>query len=503
MKRTFTVLCLFVSIQTTFSQTVKQIIQESIQAFGGEDKLRQSQYFESERIGYENFLEQSERFEGPYIKTYHTNQEKINLADHKAEIKNTSTSYSSFTSTFLVDNDISAIKRGERIGPFLSAYPQDLDFHPLNILFTALAATDFKLIGDKEIQGVSNYAISFKHKGKLNELYINKFSKLPTGYKQTAYKPNTYMAIWGDAATITMFSFWNIEPNGVRFPHQIDMEMNGLPFSSFYTTKIDFKPKDSVIITPIPENVTKKYQERISKTELSPIVINENNLLKFTEDIIQIPGIPGNHVPGTYNVTLINQGDGIVILEAPVSSWYSKSIINYVHKIFPGKHIKALITTSDSWPHIGGLREYSAQNIPVYHLKRNTSIINTLLTANYRTNPDSLALLGKKSKVKLIPISEKYTLKGIKNSLEIYPFNTETGERMMMVYLPEAKLLYASDLIQRNPDGTFFIGQYSSEVVEAVSREKLDVKQVFAMHSGLNNWIEITDAVKKMLNIKG
>ena len=68
---------------------------------------------------------------------------------------------------------------------------------------------------------------------------------------------------------------------------------------------------------------------------------------------------------------------------------------------------------------------------------------------------------------------------------------------MMMVYFPEHKLLYGSDLVQQRRDGSFFMPEYLAELIEAVSREKLTVNGVFAMHTGLTPWKDIEAAVAK------
>src|ERR1035438_3007706 len=80
-------------------------------------------------------------------------------------------------------------------------------------------------------------------------------------------------------------------------------------------------------------------------------------------------------IPGSWNTTLIRQDDGIVVLEAPISSGYSAKVLEFAQSKFPGVPIKAVIMTSDSWPHIGGVREYVAGGIPVYVLDRAVPLI--------------------------------------------------------------------------------------------------------------------------------
>ena len=63
-------------------------------------------------------------------------------------------------------------------------------------------------------------------------------------------------------------------------------------------------------------------------------------------------------LPGAFNVALVRQPDGVVVIEATTSGPYSAAVIAAAEKRFPGAKIKAVVTTSDAWPHVGGIREY-------------------------------------------------------------------------------------------------------------------------------------------------
>jgi hypothetical protein len=63
------------------------------------------------------------------------------------------------------------------------------------------------------------------------------------------------------------------------------------------------------------------------------------------------------------------------------------------------------------------------------------------------------------------------------------------------VYFPRQKVLYASDLIQRNHDNNFFFIEYLAEVKAVVDRNKLDVEKVYAMHMAPITWKEIVTAL--------
>jgi hypothetical protein len=177
-------------------------------------------------------------------------------------------------------------------------------------------------------------------------------------------------------------------------------------------------------------------------------------------------------IPAAWNTTLIDQGDGVVVLEAPISSGYTAKILAEAHRRFPDKPVKAIITTSDSWPHLAGIRECVAQGIEVYALDLNRAIIERVVAASYASKPDDLQRSPRKLKLQIV--HEKTGLGTGPNRVEIYPIRGETSERQMMVYFPERKLLYGSDPFQPDQNGGYYL-------TDAVGREHLSVDRFFMM----------------------
>ncbi len=70
-------------------------------------------------------------------------------------------------------------------------------------------------------------------------------------------------------------------------------------------------------------------------------------------------------------------------------------------------------------------------------------------------------------------------------------------ERQYMVYFPEHKLLYASDTLALNADGSLYAPELMREVMDAVKRENLEVTTVFAMHQGPVPWTQVTAFSRK------
>jgi len=64
----------------------------------------------------------------------------------------------------------------------------------------------------------------------------------------------------------------------------------------------------------------------------------------------------------------------------------------------------------------------------------------------------------------------------------LIPARGESSERVLIVYFPDTGWVYSSDLVNRNPDGSFFLPAYLGELIDTVKREKLTVDTVFGMH---------------------
>ena len=493
----FGILLCALFLQTAFSQnrsaSAKQLVDDSIAAMGGAEKLRSIKVIHTKSVGHYNLLEQSERPDGPWL--------SINLSTEEwrdvdgGNIRRSYEQNGIFTgkTTEIIARDMSIIDNGNGFGPNPDNIPQTrelLAIAPERILLNALAASDLQYSGTKVIQGSTNNIVSFTWNGSPVKIYLNQNTDLLTMTDVTRARPTElFWGIWGDFSEKNYYSFWNLEEGGFRYPHQVDTFYNEQPLKTNTITGIEFNielPKDTF---SIPDAVKSNYSTQPARSYMNiPLGRPNRPPVEIAPNFVVIPG--------NWNVTLIKQDDGIVVIEAPISSSYSVKVIEEVKRRYPNEKIKAVISTSDAFPHFGGLREYIAARIPVYILDLNQPIINRLIASNYKTYPDNLEKKPDLKKSKLNIVSRKTTIGTGANQLELYPIRTESGERMIMIYAPQLKVIYGSDLIQPLPNGGFFMLQYISELKDAVERENLEVERAYAMHSGPLEWKKVLDALK-------
>ena len=327
--------------------------------------------------------------------------------------------------------------------------------------------------------------MKFNWHGSPVRIFLNADTHLPTAVEwDAAYPFGIFWSIWGDVTTRVYYSFWWLQ-NGFHYPLQKDVVRNGLPDKIETITKLDFNqsfPLDEFAITP---EIRTAFAVRGKKTadDRAPSVSGASEIA---------PGIL--FIPGNWNTTLIRQPDGVVVLEGPISSGYSAKVIEFEQTKFPGAPIKAVITTSDSWPHIGGLRQYVARRIPVYVLDRTVPLIERFRALLAARIP--IALQDRLAVPTCAPCQLRPQSAPDQTGWRFIPIHGETSERQMLVYFPEHKLLYGSDPFQQMEDGKFFYPQTVSELQAAVEREHLAVDRFFMMHIGPNPWSVVGKVVQ-------
>src|SRR5262249_897059 len=157
------------------------------------------------------------------------------------------------------------------------------------------------------------------------------------------------------------------------------------------------------------------------------------------------------------------------ILEAPLSATYIDGAMTEAKRLNPNLPIKAVISTSDSWPHVGGVRQAVAVGVPVYILDLNRPLLDRIVDAPHSLPPELLERAHQKPLWQVV--SGKESVGTGENRMELYPLRGGVTERQYMVYFPEYRLLYASDTLALNDDGSLYDPELMREVMEAAKRE--------------------------------
>lgn len=497
MRRTlFLSLLLLSALPASAADDARARVQAAAEAMGGEARLRALNSLHLQGIGHWNLLEQSERPAAPWLVMYEQVDEVRVPARQRLRQKSEgrgATLGQWQTATLRMDGDAVAMELDGKMRPTSGAQLQDmrerLDYAPERVLLTALDAADLHSAPDAVLQDVPHHVVTFHHGRAAVRLFLNAHTGLPTLVEsEDAHPADMFWSVWGDVRTRLFFQSWSLEAGGLRYPRQWEWQRNDTSYHSFTVTSLELEPKVSDADFAIPDDVRKAFAARKDAT------VDDLPLGHPARPAVELaPGVV--HLPGRWDVALVKQDDGLVVIEAPIASGYSARVLEEAAKRFPGVKVKAVVSTSDAWPHVGGVREYAARGIPLQVLDLNRPLVERLLKTPRTRVPDALAKTPRAAKLQTV--GRRTTLGTGTNRLELIPVRTETGERMLFVWLPEHHLLYSSDLVQPGQGGGFFNPQQVAETVDVASREKLDVARVFGMHLGATEWKALTEAVEK------
>ena len=471
----------------------QQYLTLAVQQMGGTPALQALKTVRFEAIGHREMVEQSERPEGPYVVEYDHHIVQARDLEHQGWRQTVTLNGGPFpdvTITTVSDGESARKAFDDHVRPGsiddLQSAQETLELGPERILFTALAAPDLRAEADTVLQSVRHHVVAFTWRGQPVRLYLNSYTALPTEVEwRSAYPWNIFWSAWGDVTTRLYYSLWWLGPAGIHYPLQWDFFRNDLPDHFFTITRIATNVTFPADTFAVSADERAAYEKRRGSLDDRPLGIAGQPAVELAAGIV--------HIPGAWNVTLVRQEDGVVVLEAPISSGYSVKVLAEAARRWPGVPVKAVISTSDSWPHLAGVREYVARGIPVYALDLNVAILSRLVAAPRTRFPDALARAGKKPLFRVV--AGKTLLGSGPNAMELYPLRGETSERQMMVYFPQHKLLYGSDAFQQNDQG-FTFPQTVWEVAHAVEHEGLAVERFFMMHIGPTSWSEALQAIR-------
>lgn len=465
------------------AQSGQALIDAAFAAMGGKDKLASIAMVKAEVVGHQFMPEQSERPEGPWFNTYYDGTATADF------VKGTDANqYKVHGILFPQAGDQNAtydLAGGKRQGfAYPSSMPSSAErmvLGPENLLFAASSAKDLRVGPETTYHDVPHDVLTFTWGAVPVRVLLNRYTHLPAAV-ETKNVGQGFWSVWGDVTERTVFGNWDIAPGGIFYPTLWAREYNDLQQDNFTLTKVEVtygQPRDAAW-----------------GQSFAPLVRNAPRQITF-KAVDVAPGIV--QYQSGFNCAVVDQGDGLVLLEGVVSSPYVKKVEEDLATRFPGKKLKAVVSTDDAWPHIGGLRQTVAEGIPLYALPQNKKILDRLFKAPHTLEPDDLQMHARKANYRLV--DQRVSLGKGDNAIEIYPMHGAGAERMLFAYFPAKKLIYAPDVIQ-TAQGQWFSLNLLKQLVDAVDREGLKPETAFAFHSGPVSFQMLRNKVNEALAAK-
>jgi hypothetical protein len=476
-------------------ESPQQCITAALEAMGGRERLQQVSSVRLQTVGHTLLMEQSYR-QAPFITAYERGHITMDLANQRLLTEEKLTwpesdpNQSDSDTTLAVGSEggVYHTKFGDSPCSLsdLDAAHEALALGPPRVLLTAAAAADLHFEAPQILRSTSHAVVAFTWRHIPVRILLNPFNHLPDAVETTQVF-HDFWYFWGDVRQRIDFDNWKLV-GGVTFPTNWVEERNGVVWRSLQALDVEFN-------VAIDEKSFEMTAGAVKQSAASP---GWNRPFNGKQATALAPGI--DLFAGSWNATIVKQPDGIVILEAPISGSYTQGVLKEARKRHPGVPINAVLSTSDSWPHTGGVRQAVALGLPVYILDLNRPLLDKMMSAPHTLEPDALQKLNSSGPPHWKIVANKQEIGSGANRIELYPLRGAATERQYMVYFPEHHLLYASDTLALNDDGSLYDPELMYEVAQAVKRENLIVDTVFAMHQGPMPWDQVIALIEKSLH---
>ena len=284
--------------------------------------------------------------------------------------------------------------------------------------------------------------------------------------------------ILGDRRTVTAYTRWQ-DAGGVMVARQYDTEVNGRFQTNTILTSVTVNGPVADSLFAMPDSIKAKAQP--GNPNPPPVTVS---LVELAPNVWRAEG-------GSHHSLVVDQGARLVLIEAPLSAPRMEAVLNTLRARFPGKPVGLAINTHHHWDHASGIRTMLATNIPIVTHARNVSFIRTIGSARKTVRPDAIARSGKPSRSTITGVEDSMVVGTGDGRIVLYRLPSAHAEGLLAAYVPSAKILFQSDVVNAAPNPP---AAGSAELVKFVKARGITVERVAGGHGVVLGWAEVERA---------
>lgn len=306
---------------------------------------------------------------------------------------------------------------------------------PHLVLLEALKrAATMRWLGDANYENKNHHLLSFSNSaGQQLTLYIEADNKRLIKVESLASLP-----IYGDRSWEFIFAKYELN-SGFLLPRERLIKLNGVVTErlSYSDIKVNTDLAQQLFIVPTDFILQDDNVSRAAK---------KIGVTKIANDIYTVD----NAQETDYKVMFIAFDEFILIAGAPLG--ISESVIEKIKETIPGKPIRYVVPTHHHSDHAGGLRSYIAEDITIITTPGNKNFVETFSETSFTINPDKLSRNPRPAVIETIS-GKKRTISDRTHKVELIDIGpTPHADEMIIVYLPDEKIIYQGDLLEIDDD---------------------------------------------------
>jgi glyoxylase-like metal-dependent hydrolase (beta-lactamase superfamily II) len=352
---------------------------------------------------------------------------------------------------------------------------------PVSVLLNALVRSQSLLrLADQMIRGRLNDVISFDDGGLLVIAAIDDQTRLLTKVEFLEDDP-----LYGDVQNELFFSDWR-QVGVFKLPFELTYRVNGQIVMMEHIDSIENNVDLSGVDFTVPEELAQvdpsddrrgRYSSHWlwRRIALASPLDEEQTRVDLTEVAKGVFHITG----GTHHSLAIEMADHLIVVDTPLYEERSQAVLTALAKKFPGKPVRFVVSTHFHNDHSGGVRAYIAAGATVVAGKINEDFFTRVANAPHTRVPDSLQKNPKPLALETVEAEKKVLTDGDR-IVEVHPAPNSHVEGMLIVYLPQEKLLFVTDLF--SPGAPRQPPVWPQELLADIQQLGLRVEQIVGGH---------------------
>lgn len=330
--------------------------------------------------------------------------------------------------------------------------------HPEGILRMALTRPEsLQSLGRVRVAGREQDVISFADPlGTSVFAYFDSKSHLMTRVEVLRDHP-----VAGDASVETLFSDYRAV-GAVKLPFRYLDRLAGVPARE--------QEMAGIAINRAPPEDRFQPPRKFIAVERDP----ETPQLQKVSDTLYL-------IRGAYNVMVSLFPSHVVIFEAPMNDAFALQILRMVRSIAPGKPIRYAVASHFHSDHIGGVRTFVSEGIPILTTPDAKEVIGRALQVGHSMRPDSF------SRRPGIPVIETVTQQRVLDEGTVRACLYDVGpaphvNQILAAYFPDEKLLFVADLLDVLTDKLVIAGVDAEPLHRKILELGLEVDRFVPVH---------------------
>jgi glyoxylase-like metal-dependent hydrolase (beta-lactamase superfamily II) len=186
-------------------------------------------------------------------------------------------------------------------------------------------------------------------------------------------------------------------------------------------------------------------------------------------------------IRGPYNSVFAVFRDDVVVFEAPLSSRYAEAGLALIRRTAPGKPIRCVVSTHFHFDHVGGVRAYVADDVPILTTPDARAVIERVVSARHTMQPDALSRSPRAPRIETV-VDRRFLDDGT-NRVEIYDLGpTEHVAQMLVAYFPRERLLFEADVWDISSTELAIAGADTVALARRIRELGLSVERIVPVH---------------------